>query len=77
MDFTKHSLVVAYGGCRNGITSINITNFVQTSATELALHIAITTNMTDEAPIWTKALIVDKLSEHSSIKLDVMIDTSL
>ena len=71
VDFTKHSLVVAYGGCRNGITSINITNFVQTSATELALHIAITTNMTDEAPVWTKALIVDKLSEHSSIKLDV------
>lgn len=77
MDFTKHSLVVAYGGCRNGISSINITNFTQTSATELALHIAITTNMTDEAPIWTKALIVDKLSEQSSIKLDVMIDTSL
>jgi hypothetical protein len=77
VDFTKHSLVVAYGGCRNGISSINITNFTQTSATELALHIAITTNMTDEAPVWTKALIVDKLSEHSSIKLDVMIDTSL
>lgn len=77
MDFTKHSLVVAYGGCRNGISSINITNFTQTSATELALHIAITTNMTDEAPVWTKALIVDKLSEQSSIKLDVMIDTSL
>ena len=71
VDFTKHSLVVAYGGCRNGISSINITNFTQTSATELALHIAITTNMTDEAPVWTKALIVDKLSEHSSIKLDV------
>ena len=71
MDFTKHSLVVAYGGCRNGITSINITNFVQTSATELALHIAITTNMTDEAPVWTKALIVDKLSEQSCIELDV------
>lgn len=33
VDFTKHSLVVAYGGCRNGISSINITNFVQTSAT--------------------------------------------
>lgn len=73
VDFTKHSLVVAYGGCRNGIYSINITNFVQTSATELALHIAITTNMTDEAPVWIKALIVDKLSEQSSIKLDVNI----
>ena len=71
VDFTKHSLVVAYGGCRNGISSINITNFVQTSATELALHIAITTNMTDEAPVWTKALIVDKLSEQSCIELDV------
>lgn len=73
VDFTKHSLVVAYGGCRNGISSINITNFVQTSATELALHIAITTNMTDEAPVWIKALIVDKLSEQSSMKLDVNI----
>ena len=33
--------------------------------------------MTDEAPVWTKALIVDKLSEHSSVILDVVIDTSL
>ena len=71
VDFTKHSLVVAYGGCRNGISSINITNFVQTSATELALHIAITTNMTDEAPVWTKALIVDKLATQSRISLNV------
>lgn len=29
--------------------------------------------MTDEAPVWIKALIVDKLSEQSSIKLDVNI----
>ena len=71
VDFTKHSLVIAYGGCINGISNINITNFVQTSATELALHIAISTNMTDEAPVWTKALIVDKLSEQSCIELDV------
>ena len=71
VDFTKHSLVIAYGGCINGISNINITNFVQTSATELALHIAITTNMTDEAPVWTKALIVDKLATQSRIALNV------
>ena len=71
VDFTKHSLVIAYGGCINGISNINITNFVQTSATELALHIAITTNMTDEAPVWTKALIVDKLAAQSRISLNV------
>lgn len=71
VDFTKHSLVIAYGGCINGISNINITNFVQTSATELALHIAITTNMTDEAPVWTKALIVDKLATQSRISLNV------
>ncbi|MBQ9137917.1 MAG: hypothetical protein IJX65_04710 [Alistipes sp.] len=71
VDFAKYSLIVAYGGCRNGISNMSITDFAQTSATELALHIAITTNMTDEAPVWTKALIVDKLSEQSRVILDV------
>ncbi len=70
IGFSKHSLVLAHGQCTNGISTIEVTDFIELSKDNYILNIDISLNMTDEAPVWALALVTDKLlSEQSNIEL--------
>ena len=75
VDFEKHSLVIAHGGCTNGIHQIGVSKFVKFADEKYGLYIDIVMGWTDAPELWTKAIITDKLSGQNSVELFVDIES--
>ena len=75
VDFEKHSLVIAHGGCTNGIHQIGVSKFVKFADEKYGLYIDIVMGWTDAPELWTYAIITDKLSGQNSVELFVDIES--
>lgn len=75
VDFEKHSLVIAHGGCTNGIHQIGVSKFVKFADEKYGLYIDIVMGWTDAPELWTYAIITDKLSGQNSVELVVDIES--
>ena len=71
VDFEKHSLVIAHGGCTNGIHQIGVSKFVKFADEKYGLYIDIVMGWTDAPELWTKALLVEKWDKLYTINLNV------
>ena len=75
IDFEKHSLVIAHGGCTNGIHQVGVTKFVKLTDTKYGLYIDIVVGWTDAPELWTYAIITDKINEQNIVELFVNIES--
>ena len=75
VDFEKHSLVIAHGGCTNGIHQIGVSKFVKFADEKYGLYIDIVMGWTDAPELWTKAIITDKICGQNSVELFVDIES--
>lgn len=75
VDFENHSLVIAHGGCTNGIHQIGVSKFVKFADEKYGLYIDIVMGWTDAPELWTYAIITDKLSGQNSVELFVDIES--
>ena len=75
VDFEKHSLVIAHGGCTNGIHQIGVSKFVKFADEKYGLYIDIVMGWTDAPELWTYAIITDKLNGQNSVELFVDIES--
>lgn len=71
VDFTKYTMIIAYGYTTQGVYETIIESLQQTSETEYALNIHVVTRDTDAPEQWTKALLVDKWEQLYNIDLNV------
>lgn len=75
VDFEKHSLVIAHGGCTNGIHQIGVSKFVKFADEKYGLYIDIVMGWTDAPELWTYAIITDKICGQNSVELFVDIES--
>ena len=75
VDFEKHSLVIAHGGCTNGIHQIGVSKFVKFADEKYGLYIDIVMGWTDAPELWTYAIITDQLSGQNIVELFVDIES--
>lgn len=75
VDFEKHSLVIAHGGCTNGIEKISVAKFVKFADEKYGLYIDIVMGWTDAPELWTYAIITDKICGQNSVELFVDIES--
>ncbi len=73
--FEKHSLVIAHGGCTNGIHQIGVSKFVKFADEKYGLYIDIVMGWTDAPELWTYAIITDKICGQNSVELFVDIES--
>ncbi|MCL2167829.1 MAG: hypothetical protein FWH59_01740 [Lentimicrobiaceae bacterium] len=71
IDFSKNSLLLASGKTDKGISEIEINNLQQLSFNKYKLNIDIVLNDVILAEPWSKALIVEKLNNESSVDLKI------
>lgn len=75
VDFEKHSLVIAHGGCTNGIEKISVAKFVKFADEKYGLYIDIVMGWTDAPELWTYAIITGKISGQNLVELFVDIES--
>lgn len=75
VDFEKYSLIIAHGGCTNGISKISVARFVRLTNTKYGLYIDILLSWTDVPELWTCAIITDKISAQNHVELVVDIES--
>ncbi|MCL2326872.1 MAG: hypothetical protein FWC39_00005 [Bacteroidetes bacterium] len=73
IDFSKHTLLLASGCTSSGIHCISAKELQQLSAKKYKLNVEITLNDAAAVEKWTIALITNKLSNTSKIKLNTTI----
>jgi hypothetical protein len=71
IDFSENSLLLASGATSSNISKITVNNLQQLSRNEYELNMEILLGNATVVEEWTVALIVEKVSEESHIKLNV------
>ena len=71
VDFTKYTMIIAYGYTARGIYDTYVESLQQTSETEYTLNINVVTTDAETTEKWTKALLVDKFNRVYNINLNV------
>ena len=71
IDFTQHTLLWAYGYADHDVSEFIIENLQQLSINEYKLNIGMALDVNTVAREWGRAFTVSKLSEESSIELNI------
>jgi len=71
IDFSRHTLLLANGKADNGVSKISVTDLQQLSENNFELSVEILKKGIDILEPWTVALIVEKVNEESSVKLNL------
>ena len=71
IDFTQHTLLLAYGYADYDVSEFIIENLQQLSVNEYKLNIGMALDVNTVAREWVRAFTVSKLSEESNIELNI------
>ncbi|MCL2435070.1 MAG: hypothetical protein FWD09_02880 [Lentimicrobiaceae bacterium] len=75
IDFSKHSLLLTSGSVNNSVAEIIVKSLKQVSFQKCILNIELDLKYKDDTESWCMALMVEKLNDESSIKLNVVLKT--
>lgn len=71
VDFSKYTLLLAHGGCVNGISDKKVMDLLVLSEEKYRMNVQITVTMTDCPERWTLAILSEKLNAQSTVDLYV------
>jgi len=71
VDFSKHTLLLASGGCPKGVVGVSAQKLTQHSSEKLSMELEVTLYENADKNTWAAAFIVEKLNKNSKVKLNI------